>query len=116
MARPDEKGPGSGSRWIKSSLSFSNGNCVEVANLFDGGVAVRNSRHPEGPVLRFTPGRIEIVPFNVGLHCGMREPFAILEFPIRKTAMCFSRRAQGTPALVMMRSARSPATVKYSSN
>lgn len=55
MERPDEEGPASGSHWVKSSLSFSNGNCVEVANHPDGGVAVRNSRHPEGPVLRFTP-------------------------------------------------------------
>lgn len=55
MARPDDEGPGSATHWVKSSLSFSNGNCVEVANLTAGGVAVRNSRDPEGPVLRFTP-------------------------------------------------------------
>jgi len=42
--------------WIKSSLSFSNGNCVEVASLPDGGVGVRDSKDPSGPVLRFTPG------------------------------------------------------------
>ena len=47
--------PGSDSYWVKSSLSFSNGNCVEVASLPDGGVGVRNSRDSEGPVLRFTP-------------------------------------------------------------
>jgi len=41
--------------WVKSSLSFSNGNCVEVAGLADGGIGVRNSRDPEGGVLRFTP-------------------------------------------------------------
>ena len=46
---------GSGPRWVKSSLSFSNGNCVEVASLSDGGVGVRNSRDSEGAVLRFTP-------------------------------------------------------------
>jgi hypothetical protein len=46
--------PGSGSNWVKSSLSFSNGNCVEVASLPDGGIGVRNSRDPEGAVLRFT--------------------------------------------------------------
>ncbi len=39
--------------WIKSSLSFSNGNCVEVAELPGGSIGVRNSRDPEGPVLRF---------------------------------------------------------------
>lgn len=53
MARPDETGRGP--HWVKSSLSFSNGNCVEVANLSGGGVAVRNSRDPDGAVLRFTP-------------------------------------------------------------
>jgi hypothetical protein len=48
-------GLGSGLCWVKSSLSFSSGNCVEVASLPDGGVGLRNSRDPEGPVLRFTP-------------------------------------------------------------
>lgn len=48
-------GPGPGPNWVKSSLSFSNGNCVEVASLGDGGVGVRNSRDVTGPVLRFTP-------------------------------------------------------------
>jgi hypothetical protein len=46
----------SGSSWVKSSLSFSNGNCVEVANLPDGKIGVRNSRDSEGSVLRFTLG------------------------------------------------------------
>jgi hypothetical protein len=41
--------------WIKSSLSFSNGNCVEVASLPDDGVGVRDSKDSSGPVLRFTP-------------------------------------------------------------
>ena len=40
--------------WAKSSFSFSNGNCVEVAALPGGSVAVRDSRDPAGPVLRFT--------------------------------------------------------------
>ena len=58
MGRPTFEGPperpDSGSYWVKSSLSFSNGNCVEVANLPDGRIGVRNSRDSEGPVLRFT--------------------------------------------------------------
>lgn len=45
-----------GASWIKSSLSFSNGNCVEVASLPDGGVGMRDSKDPDGPVLKFTPG------------------------------------------------------------
>jgi Domain of unknown function (DUF397) len=40
--------------WAKSSLSFSNGNCVEVTELPGGAVGVRNSRNPGGPVLRFS--------------------------------------------------------------
>jgi hypothetical protein len=47
--------PSSGLNWVKSSLSFSNGNCVEVASLPDGGVGVRNSRDAAGAVLQFTP-------------------------------------------------------------
>jgi hypothetical protein len=40
--------------WIKSSLSFANGNCVEVSDQPDGVIGVRNSREREGPVLKFT--------------------------------------------------------------
>ena len=47
--------PGSGLYWIKSSLSFSNGNCVEVASLSHSEIGVRDSKDSEGPVLRFTP-------------------------------------------------------------
>jgi hypothetical protein len=40
--------------WVKSSLSFANGNCVEVTDLPGGEVGVRNSRDATGPVLSFT--------------------------------------------------------------
>jgi Domain of unknown function (DUF397) len=41
--------------WIKSSYSGpTGGNCVEVAFLAGGDVAVRSSRHPDGPALIFT--------------------------------------------------------------
>ncbi len=40
--------------WQKSSYSGDQGNCVEVAALPDGGRAVRDSKDPDGPVLRFT--------------------------------------------------------------
>jgi hypothetical protein len=48
-------GPGADSYWVKSSLSLSNGDCVEVAGLPDNEVGVRDSKNSEGPVLRFTP-------------------------------------------------------------
>ena len=57
-----------GLTWIKSSLSFSNGNCVEVARLPGGGKAVRNSKDPTGPVLRFT--RAEWDAFVSGVRNG----------------------------------------------
>jgi Domain of unknown function (DUF397) len=47
--------PGSGSYWIKSSLSYANGNCVEVTDLPGGAIGVRDSKDVKGPVLRFTP-------------------------------------------------------------
>jgi hypothetical protein len=53
--RGRQERPGSGSSWVKSSLSFANGNCVEVANLPSGEIGVRDSKNSEGPVLRFTP-------------------------------------------------------------
>jgi hypothetical protein len=44
-----------GARWVKSSRSApTGGNCVEVAFLPGGQVAVRNSRQPGGPALVFT--------------------------------------------------------------
>ena len=44
-----------GTTWVKSSRSGpTGGNCVQLAVLPGGGIAVRNSRHPEGPALIFT--------------------------------------------------------------
>ncbi len=51
----DQENHGQDPHWIKSSLSFSNGNCVEVAHLQGGHIGVRDSKDPEGPVLQFTP-------------------------------------------------------------
>jgi hypothetical protein len=41
--------------WQKSSYSMGSGNCVETAPLADGWVAVRDSKHPDEAILRFTP-------------------------------------------------------------
>ena len=55
-------------KWRKSRASNPSGNCVEVAALPDGAVAVRNSRHPSGPALVYT--RAEIAAFLAGVRDG----------------------------------------------
>jgi hypothetical protein len=51
-----QRRPGSELSWVKSSFSFANGNCVEVASLPDGGIGVRDSKNREGAILHFTSG------------------------------------------------------------
>ncbi|MDR6981021.1 hypothetical protein J2X68_007763 [Streptomyces sp. 3330] len=55
-------------RWYKSRDSGGNGNCVELARLSGGDVAVRNSRFPEGPVLVYA--REEVAAFLGGVKDG----------------------------------------------
>jgi Domain of unknown function (DUF397) len=60
---------GSGTpRWRKSTVSNPSGNCVELAELDGGEIAVRNSRHPTGPTLIYT--RAEISAFILGVRGG----------------------------------------------
>jgi hypothetical protein len=63
-----------GVRWVKSRHSNASGNCVEVAQLPGGGVAVRNSRDPEGPALVYT--RAEMAAFVAGAKDGDFDAFA----------------------------------------
>lgn len=62
------------SAWRKASASAGNGQCVEVAALV-GGVAVRDSKDPNGPVLRFT--RTEIAAFLDGAKAGEFDDLAL---------------------------------------
>ncbi len=44
--------------WVKAQASSPQGNCVEMAQLADKRIALRNSRFPEGPCLIYTPAEI----------------------------------------------------------
>lgn len=57
--------------WRKSSFS-NTGNCVEVAELPDGGAMVRDSKNPDGPALSFTAG--EWAAFRKGVKSGEFDP------------------------------------------
>ena len=57
-----------GVAWRKSHRSSPSGECVEIARLPAGQVAVRNSRHPLGEVLIYT--RAEISAFVRGVKDG----------------------------------------------
>ncbi|MEU9762890.1 DUF397 domain-containing protein [Streptomyces sp. NPDC047985] len=51
--------------WQKSRHSNSQGSCVEFAKLPGGDVAMRNSRHPDGPALVYTPAEIQALLLGV---------------------------------------------------
>ena len=54
--------------WLKSKHSNPSGNCVEVACLPGGEIAMRNSRFPGGPVLLYT--QAEVAAFLAGAKDG----------------------------------------------
>jgi uncharacterized protein DUF397 len=55
-------------RWRKSRHSGAVGNCVEVAPLHNGDIAVRHSRHPNGPTIIYS--RAEMIAFMSGVKDG----------------------------------------------
>ena len=50
----NERPGGTGCPWIKASMSSNSGSCVEMRRAHGGGVEVRDSKDPRGPVLHFT--------------------------------------------------------------
>lgn len=54
--------------WRKSTRSNEQGACVEVADLPNGGRAVRDSKDPDGGHLMFTGS--EWVAFTAGVRAG----------------------------------------------
>ncbi|MBA8822911.1 hypothetical protein FHX42_000240 [Saccharopolyspora lacisalsi] len=72
MTNDDRNGISAGlldeAAWRKSRRSGAIGNCVEVAPLDGGEIAMRNSRHPNGPALVYT--RAEVEAFLSGVKDG----------------------------------------------
>ncbi|NMI01914.1 DUF397 domain-containing protein [Pseudonocardia acidicola] len=54
--------------WRKSQVSNPSGDCVELAELGGGEIAMRNSRDPQGPALIYT--RAEMSAFLRGARFG----------------------------------------------
>lgn len=54
--------------WRKSSFSGNQGNCVEVADLPNGGVAIRHSKNPNGSVIEYTAAEWDA--FTKGVKTG----------------------------------------------
>ncbi len=57
--------------WFTSSRSSPNGQCTMCARLPDGGMAVRDSKYPDGPVLLFAAD--EWRAFTEGVKLGAFE-------------------------------------------
>ncbi|MGH3328931.1 MAG: DUF397 domain-containing protein [Streptomycetales bacterium] len=61
--------------WRISSFSNGSANCVEVAPLEDGRIAVRNSNHPDKAVVFFT--RAEMDAWIKGVKAGEFDDLAM---------------------------------------
>lgn len=57
-----------GAVWRVSSYSGNSGNCVVVAMLDHGDRAVRDSKHPDGPILTCTAAAWAV--FTAGVRSG----------------------------------------------
>ena len=72
-AAPVDLGHGQVTKWVKSSFSFVNGDCVEVASLPRAEVGVRDTKAAGGLFLRYTPG--EWAAFLAGVKKGEFDEF-----------------------------------------
>jgi hypothetical protein len=79
-------------RWVKSSFSFANGNCVEVAELPGDTVGIRDSRDPGGPVLRFTRAEWAVFLSRAGRPSGWSRRPATPD--TRSSSACWSLPAE----------------------
>jgi hypothetical protein len=61
-------GGNSGRAWRRSSRSYGGGNCVEAVARQDALIAIRDSKNPQGAVLRFTP--VQWNAFVAGVRSG----------------------------------------------
>ncbi len=69
LAPPRSQDPGlDQAAWRKSRHSNPSGNCVEIAALAGGTIAIRNSRHPAGPALICS--RADFATFLAGARDG----------------------------------------------
>jgi hypothetical protein len=55
-------------KWRKSSYSSESGECIEFADLGNDTQAIRDSKNPTGPTLRFTTAAWAT--FTTGIHAG----------------------------------------------
>lgn len=63
-----------GAHWFKSSHSGGDGECVEVAWLGARLVGVRDSKHPAGPALMFSPAEWAAFTSRMKGHGSLRLP------------------------------------------
>jgi hypothetical protein len=70
-----EQNSHSGLVWRKATASNPSGNCVELAELESGEIAMRNSRFPSGAVITYT--RAEIAAFIDGVRGGEFDDMAV---------------------------------------
>jgi Domain of unknown function (DUF397) len=81
--------------WQKSWHSNPNGECVELAALSGGEIAMRNSRFPAGPVLLYT--QAEITAFLAGAKDGQFDHLVAGRISLLASSVFTSRSAVARP-------------------